>query len=146
MVGRLMAGVTVSRRSLRWCHPSVTLGTAYHKVAVVNSPLSQDAVSRGVNSMSSCPSSPPAHFPSLPEEEFTIRVSGVPCSMQAKPGPQTYPTCITCNVTTELWFAGCAESPPRTKWARRISWKRFSLTIWQRYSTPATQMARPCKT
>ena len=65
-----------------------------------------------------------------------IHVSGVPCSMQVKPGPQPYPTCIACNIMTELWFAGCAESPPRTKSAHRISWRGCSLMIWQRYFTP----------
>ena len=74
-----------------------------------------DCLSSGANSMSSCPSSSPAHFPSPPEEEFTIHVSGVPCSMQAKPGPQPHPICIACNAMTELWFTGCAVSPPRTK-------------------------------
>ena len=56
--------------------------------------------------------------------------------MQAKLGPQPYPTCIACDVTTERWFAGCAESPTRTKSARRISWRECSLAIWQRCSAP----------
>ena len=43
-----------------------------------------------------------SHFPSPPEQEFTIHVSGVPSSMQAKPGSQPYLTCIACNITTEL--------------------------------------------
>ena len=47
---------------------------------------------------SSCPSSPSAHFSSPPKAEFTICVSGVPCSMQAKPGPHPYLTCITCKL------------------------------------------------
>ena len=46
-------------------------------------------------------------FPSPPEEEFTIHASGVPCSMQAKPGPKPHPTCIA---MAELWFAKCAKS------------------------------------
>ena len=62
-------------KSLRWCHLSVTLGTAYAQGAVVNSLLSQDVASHGANSASFCLSSPPAHFPSPPEEEFTIHVS-----------------------------------------------------------------------
>ena len=77
-------------------------------------------------------------FPSPPQEEFTIAVSRVPCSMHAKAGPQPYLTCIACNVMTELWFAGCAASPPpRTKAASRISWRECGLTIWQSYSAPA---------
>ena len=51
--------------SLRWYHSS-----AYPQVSVVNSHPPQDAVSHGTNSMSSCPSWPPNHFPSPPEEEF----------------------------------------------------------------------------
>ena len=82
------------------CNPSVTLGTAYPQVVVMNSLLSQDAVSHGADSMSSCPFSPPAHFSS--EEEFTICASGVPCFMQGKPEPHPYSTCITCNVMADL--------------------------------------------
>ena len=76
-------------------------------------------------------------FLSSPEEEFTIPVPGVPCSIQAKPGPQPYPTCIACNAMTKLWFAGCAVSPPRTKSARWISWRGCSFMIWQKYSVPS---------
>ena len=45
-------------------------------------------VSHGANSTSARPSSLPVHSPSPPEEEFTIRVSGMPGSMQGKPGPK----------------------------------------------------------
>ena len=85
--GRLWQRSQRVGRSLRLCHPSVTSGTAYPQVAVVNSLLSH-----GENSMSSCPSSPPAHFPSPAEVEFTVHASEVPCSMQVKPGPQPYLT------------------------------------------------------
>ena len=44
---------------------------------------------------------------------------------------------VVYNAMTPLWFAGCAGSPHRTKSARRIAWKGYSLTIWQRYSAPA---------
>ena len=40
---------------------------------------------------------------------------------------------IACNAMTELWSAGCVVSPPRTKSACKISWRRCSLMIWQRY-------------
>ena len=63
--GRLMTEVTLCREILE----------------VV---ISQDVMSLGASSISSCPSSPPAHFPSSPEEEFTIHVSGVPCFMQCR--------------------------------------------------------------
>ena len=56
-------------RSLKWWHPSVTLGTAYPQVVVVNYVLPQEAVLHWANSTSSCPP-----------------------SMQAKPGPQVYLT------------------------------------------------------
>ena len=65
-------------KSFRWCHPSVTLGTAYPQGTVVNSLVSQDVATHGTNSASFCPSSPPTHFPSPPEEEFTIHVSVMP--------------------------------------------------------------------
>ena len=73
-------------------------------------------------------------FSSPPEEEFTIRVSGVPCSVQAKPGPQPYPTCIACNIMTKLLFAWCAESPQRTKSAHRVSVK--DAAWWSGKGTP----------
>ena len=101
-------------RGLGWWCPFVTPGTAYPQVAAVNSFPSQDAVSHGVNSISSCPSSPPAHFPSPPEEEFTMCASGAPSAMQEKPGPQPYLICTTCNAMTKLWFTGCAVSTPKT--------------------------------
>ena len=134
-------------RSLRWCHPSVTLGTAYPQVAVVNWLLSKDAVSHGASSMSSCLSSPPAHFPSPPEEELTIHVSGAPCSMQAKSGPQPYLTCITCNAMTELWFAGwdvrCHHQGPR----QHAGSLEEDAAWWSGNCTrhPLTQMAWPCR-
>ena len=68
---RLMTEVTVGRYKLEVVPSFCYLG---------------DCLSSGANSMSSCPSSSPAHFPSPPEEEFTIHVSGVPCSMQANLG------------------------------------------------------------
>ena len=103
----------------------------------MNSLLSEVAVSPGANSRRSCPSSSPAHFPSPPEEEFTIRVSVMPCFMQAKPGPQPYLICIDCNAITELWFAGCVVSLLSIKSAHKISWRGCSLMIWQRYSATA---------
>ena len=36
---------------------------------------------------------------------------------------------ITWNVMIQLWFTRCMGSPPRTKSARRISWRGCSLTI-----------------
>ena len=118
--GRRMAEVTEGREKEAWGGAILLLPWGLLiLVAAVNSLLSHDAVSHGTNSTGSCPSSPTAHFPSPPEEEFTILV---PCSMQAKRGPQPYLTCIACNVLTELCFAGCAASPPRTKSSRGISW------------------------
>ena len=134
--GKLMTEVRVAREKLEVVPSFCYLGTAYPQVAVVNLLPLQDAVSHGVNSISSCPYSPPSHFPSPQDKEFTICVSGVPCSMQARPGPQSYLICIACNTMTELWFAGCAVSPPKTKSACRISWRGCSLKIWQRYSSP----------
>ena len=54
--------------------------------------------------MSSSPSSPAAHFPSRPEEEFTSLGSGAPCSMQAEPRPQPHLTCIACHAMNELFI------------------------------------------
>ena len=69
-------------------------------------------------------------FPTTSRGRVHNFVSGVPCSMPAKPEPRPYPTCITCNTMTELWFARCVMSPPRTKLARRISCWGCSLTTW----------------
>ena len=92
-------------------HPSATWGNAYPERVVMNSLLSQDAVLHGVNSPSFCLSSPPAHSP---EVEFSIRASGVPCYMQARPGPQPHLICIA-YAMIGLRSARCAGSPPRTK-------------------------------
>ena len=147
---RIMTWVTVSGEKLGVV-PSIwgnlgTLGTAYSQMAVVNSLLSQNTVSHGAHSTSSCPSSPTACSPSPPEKEFTISVSGVSCFMQAKHGPQTSRTCSACNAMTEQWFAGCTVSQPMTNSARRICWWRCSLMIWQRYSVLADSDGMPCWT
>ena len=128
-------------------HSSTTLGTTYPQVVVVNWLPSQDAVStRGVNSMISCPSLPPAHFPSPPEEEFTVHESEAPCSMQAKPLLQTDLICITCSAMSGLWCVRYVVSP-RTKSAHKISWRGSSLTTWRiTYSAPPSQMAWPFQT
>ena len=74
---------------------------------------------------------------SHPEEEITSRAAGAPCSpVQAKPGPQPYLICIACNAMTKLWSTGYVVSPPRTKSTSKISWRKCSLMIWQRYSAP----------
>ena len=111
--------------------------TAYNRMAAVNS---LPSMSFGANSTSSCPSSPPAHFPSPPEEEFTIRSSWVPCWMQAKPWPQSYLTCIACYAMTELWSAGCASQPARPPGDDAARWSGKGTPH------PPTQMARPCRT
>ena len=53
--------------------------------------------------MSSCPFLPPAHFSSPLEEEFTIRASGAPCPMQAKPGPQPHLICSRHRLQSNDW-------------------------------------------
>ena len=84
-------------RRLRWCHPSVTLGTDYPRVAAVNSLPSQDAVSHGANSMSPC------QVPILTSQSFPITSRGRPyISMQAEPESQPHLICIICNATTGL--------------------------------------------
>ena len=122
-------------RSLRWCHPSVTSGTTYPKVVVVNSLPLQDAVLHGANRMSSCPSSPPAHFPSPPDEEITIHAPGAPGPCNRKLGPTLFLIFTACNAMTEVWSAECTVSTPRTKSAHKISWRGCSLMIRQKYST-----------
>ena len=110
------------------------------QVAVVNSLLSQDAMSHGPNSKSSCPSSPPGHFPSLQRKSllFVWQECHAPCKRNRGPQPYIrllyYPTCIACNTTTELWFARCVESPRRTESVRRISWRMHldDLVLWTR--------------
>ena len=78
--GRLMREVTVGREKLGLVLSFCYLGDCLSSDGGCElALLSQDAVSHGANSMSACPSSPPAHFPSHPEEACTIRLSGVPC-------------------------------------------------------------------
>ena len=126
-----MAEVQWVGRSWSWYHTSVTSGIAYPQVAVVKSLPSQDTLSHGAHSTSSCPSSPPAHFPSPPEEDFTIcQERHATCKQYL--GPKLIR--IAYDAMTELWCAGCAVSLPRTKSARTISWGGCSFTIWQRDS------------
>ena len=54
-------------RSLRWCHPSAALGTAYPQMVVFNMHSWKYILSRGTNSKSDCPPTHPAHSPSNPE-------------------------------------------------------------------------------
>ena len=91
--------------------------------------------------MSSCLSSPPTYLPPPPEEEFTNRAPVAPCSMQVKPGPQSYLNCSACNTIAMLWSAGCVASPPMTESAHKISWRGCSLTIWLRSPHPPTRSA-----
>ena len=58
----------------------------------------------------------------------------------SKPVPQPCPTCIVCTVTTELWFAGYGESPPRAKSARRISWGDAAWRSGKGTHYPPSQM------
>ena len=98
---------------------------------------SQDTGSHGQNLISSRPSSFPAHFPSPPEEEFTIHASGAPCPFETEPGSQPHLIHMASKAMADLLSAGYALSPARTKSARKISCRECSLRIWQRYSTPA---------
>ena len=66
-------------------------------------------------SLRSRPFSALAHFPSPPEEEFTIRTSEASCSMQAQLEPQPYLTCIACNTMAKQRSAGCMVLTLRTE-------------------------------
>ena len=66
----------------------------------------QDAMSHGANSTRYKPSSPPARFPSSPEEEITICASGAPCSVHAKSEPKTVLICIAYNAITGSAMCG----------------------------------------
>ena len=130
-------------RSLRWCHPSVTSGTAYPKVVVVNSLPLQDAVLHGANRMSSCPSSPPAHFPSPPDEGITIHASGAPGPCNRKLGPTLFDFhCLQCND----WGMICWVYSVTTK--DQVSSPRSpgEDAAWSGKNTPPTQMSRLCQT
>ena len=63
--------------------------------------------------------------------------------LYAKPGSQPYPTSIACNAMTELWFAGCAESPSQLAGSlgEDAAWRSGKGT-----PHPPTQMAQPCRT
>ena len=71
------------------------------QVAVMNSLLSQDAMSHGPNSKSSCPSSPPGHFPSLQRKSllFVWQECHAPCKRNR--GPQPYSLGYLCNIRVE---------------------------------------------
>ena len=81
------------------------------------------------------------HLPLIPHHlqwmslQFVCQQCHDPCKRNLAPTsfdlhPLQYNNC------SELWFAGCVVSSPRTKSARRISWRVCSLMIWQRYSAP----------
>ena len=150
IAGRLMVEVTVGRERLDVVPPSVTLGTAYPQVVVVNSLLAQNAMSHGENSTSSCPSSPPAQFPSRPEEEFEIFVSWVPCSMQANLVPPTLshlhrlqrddqgPSQLAGSLGEDAaWRSGKGTQHPPTQMARSCRMQR-----WLVEESPETQSHR----
>ena len=121
-------------RSLRWCHPSVTSGTAYPKVVVVNSLPSQDAVLHG--QIEWAPVHP--HLPLISHHLQMKRSQFMHQECQAhaiESWAQPYLTFTACNATTEVWSAGCTVSPPKTKSAHKISWRGCSLMIRQKYST-----------
>ena len=59
---------------------------------------------------------------------------------------QTQLICITCNAMSQLWSSWYVVSP-RTMSAHKISCRGCSLMSWRiRYSAPASQMTRPCRT
>ena len=59
---------------------------------------------------------------------------------------QTHLICITCNAMSQLSSSWYVVSP-RTMSAHKISCRGCSLMSWRiRYSVPASQMTRPCRT
>ena len=82
--GRPMAEATVGREKLEVVSSLCYLGDALSLGGGCElATITRCRVAWGIFN-ESCPSSPPAHFPLPPEDEFTIRVSGMPCFMQAK--------------------------------------------------------------
>ena len=121
-------------RTLRWCHLSATLRTAYLRVSAANLTPSQYAVLHGTNSMSPCPSAHPHH---LLISHYDQRNWGIfYISMQVKPGPHPRLICIFCNATTGLLSAVCAVTLLRNKSVHKISWTGCNSTIWRRYPSP----------
>ena len=100
------------------------------------------SVKYGATSICSCTSSHPAHLSSSAEEEFIIRTSGSPCSMQTTSVPQPHLICIICNAMTGQWSAGCVVSVPKAKSAKSpgedTAWRSSKFTLH-----PSTQMAGP---
>ena len=99
-----MKEVTVGRQTIElWCHASATLGTAHRQVTTVNSMPLKDAVSHWANSMSPCPSSHPAHYPSPPEKEFAsaskwnLGPNPILSVQPAKQRPVYNPLCERCH-------------------------------------------------
>ena len=140
-----MTEVTMEGKNWKWCHPATSRST-YPQVVVVNSLSLQYALSHGANSMSPClPHLPLVSHHLQREDEFTIRVSGVPFSMQVKPGPQPHLICITCNAMTGLWSGGCAVSSQRSQLARSPG-DDETRRSGEDIPHLSTQMAMPCWT
>ena len=92
--------------------------------------------SHGANPLNSCPFSPLAYFPLLPEEEFTIRASGAPYSVQMKPERALTFSDLHRRPRNDQPMIRCMYGViTRTKSVRKIAWKGRSSTIWRRYST-----------
>ena len=129
-------------RSLRWCHPSVTSGTAYPKVVVVNSLPLQDAVLHGANRMSSCPSSPSAHFHHLQMKRSQCIRSARP--MQSKAGPNLIWLSLPAmqRLRYDLLGVQCHHQGP----SQLTRSPGEDAAWWSGKSTPPTQMSRLCRT
>ena len=113
-VDRPMAEVTMGQEKLEAVPSVCYLGTAYHQVVVVNSPPSQEAVSHGVNWISSCLSPARPHLPLIsyqPQRKSVLLVRQVchaPCKRNLGPNliwltsPATqWLSCWMCGVTTK---------------------------------------------
>ena len=122
--GRPIVDVTVVREKVEVMQFFCYIGSVYPQVVVEDSLPSQDGVSHRANSMSSCPSSPPARYPSPPEEE--IAMCNAPCEWNLGPkliwsvSPATQ---LPSHDPLDVWYHN-----PEPRQLIRFSWEH---TAWR---------------
>ena len=139
-----MTDVTMGQENLELVPSSITLATSYPQGWVagwveVGLGFELAAIKKKFTwgKFSEILSVPPsAHCPSPAKVDFTIIVSGIPCSMLVKHGPQPYQICIACNASQLAGRSQLARSL-----LRDAAW-------WSGKDTPQvpTQTAQPCRT
>ena len=131
-------------RSLRWCHPSVTSGTAYPKVVVVNSLPLQDAVLAWGKSNELLSILTSRSFPITSRWRHHNSCIRSARPMQLKAGPNLIWLSLPAmqRLRYDLLGVQCHHQGP----SQLIRSPGEDAAWWSGKSTPLTQMSRLCRT